>query len=639
MKSGKYRINKVLYGVFFIIILPALLWLWSVYTNPLIQMPAIQSSFWGPALFIAGLLLMLWGMYAIVRYGNGLPMNAYPPAKLVKQGPYRLMYHPIYYGFGILLIGASIYFGSVSGIWLVTPVTILGMMALVWGYERIQLQKRFPEYESPVFFSLPANVNKKAFWNHRVIAFVLPAFFWITGNALSLLLYDDHISISKQVGIVEYLPFSGEISWLLLLLFLAIPFLRLSQSDLRDWTISSLVAIFLIFMTAVLLPKVGIRYFLNDDAVMGKEGVFMIQLPYFKLLTFHGCLILLLGRIFARSLFRLSLFIWSITLILFVNMLSLSQWPLLNMVSSLIMYLIIIRRNVIWEKLRLVAERIANSWKEWVIGPVRIINHGFYVGVAAFLGVVLSGWLVGSQYVWAIVVFGLVVIVFSALWAQFIEGSEKLKRPYGYYGALVGIIFSSIVVGLMGYDVWVIIGVISVFMPWMQAIGRLRCLINGCCHGSVTNKEALGIRYFHPRSRVCGLSDMKGELLHPTPLYAIVWLFMVGLVLLVLWFRQVSYPMIFGLYLILSGIGRFVEEAYRGEVQTPIVFGLRLYQWTAVVSVMVGAFMTTLKVNRLELEPIYELDILYAGLVLGFFTFLAMGVDFPKSNLRFSRLV
>ena len=34
-----------------------------------------------------------------------------------------------------------------------------------------------------------------------------------------------------------------------------------------------------------------------------------------------------------------------------------------------------------------------------------------------------------------------------------------------------------------------------------------------------------------------------------------------------------SFSLIVGLYFILSGLGRFVEEAYRGEVQTKIVGG------------------------------------------------------------------
>ncbi|MCB0564199.1 MAG: hypothetical protein KDD01_07470 [Phaeodactylibacter sp.] len=82
-----------------------------------------------------------------------------------------------------------------------------------------------------------------------------------------------------------------------------------------------------------------------------------------------------------------------------------------------------------------------------------------------------------------------------------------------------------------------------------------------------------------------------------------------------------------------------MEEAYRGEVQTPILYGLRLYQWTAIASVLVGIIFTLLPIPRPFLEPVFGWNIVWAALVIGVFTFIAVGVDFPRSNVRFSRLV
>ena len=135
------------------------------------------------------------------------------------------------------------------------------------------------------------------------------------------------------------------------------------------------------------------------------------------------------------------------------------------------------------------------------------------------------------------------------------------------------------------------------------------------------------------------LSNLKGQLLHPTPLYSILWLFLVGLLLLILWYREFSPPFIFGIYLILTGLGRFVEEAYRGEVQTPIVRGLRLYQWTAILSIVIGVFMTTIRINPVFVDPEFGWEVIVASLIGGLFTTFAMGIDFPHSNIRFSRLV
>jgi prolipoprotein diacylglyceryltransferase len=132
---------------------------------------------------------------------------------------------------------------------------------------------------------------------------------------------------------------------------------------------------------------------------------------------------------------------------------------------------------------------------------------------------------------------------------------------------------------------------------------------------------------------------LKGELVHPTQLYSILWLMLVGILLLTLWNNDMSSAFIFGLYLILTGLGRFVEEAYRGEVQTPRIKGLRLYQWTAVFSVIAGIFMTIIQVEPAVIHPGFGWESVLVAALSGFFLFFAMGVDFPFSNARFSRLV
>ncbi|HZJ36995.1 MAG TPA: hypothetical protein VFD29_10260, partial [Gillisia sp.] len=87
------------------------------------------------------------------------------------------------------------------------------------------------------------------------------------------------------------------------------------------------------------------------------------------------------------------------------------------------------------------------------------------------------------------------------------------------------------------------------------------------------------------------------------------------------------------------GIGRFVEEAYRGEVQTPIIKGLRLYQWTAILTVLIGIIMTAIHIDVVAITADFGWETVVSALIGGLFTTFAMGVDFPYSNARFSRLV
>jgi len=161
--------------------------------------------------------------------------------------------------------------------------------------------------------------------------------------------------------------------------------------------------------------------------------------------------------------------------------------------------------------------------------------------------------------------------------------------------------------------------------------------VQGCCHGCAT-ETVEGIRYSHPRSRVCRLAHLAGIPVHATPLYSIVWNVWVGLMLLRLLALDCPSTLIAGVYLILSGAGRFVEEAYRGEPQTKIPFGLRLYQWIAIVTVVSGAVVTTVNAGPLPHGFDLHVSILLLAVACGAMAWFVTGVDFPESSRRFARL-
>ena len=161
--------------------------------------------------------------------------------------------------------------------------------------------------------------------------------------------------------------------------------------------------------------------------------------------------------------------------------------------------------------------------------------------------------------------------------------------------------------------------------------------VAGCCHGRPAD-AAVGIRYRHPRSRVCRLAELRGTPIHPTPLYSILWNVGIALVVTRLWVVESPLSLIGGVYLILTGIGRFCEEAWRGEPQTLVVAGLRLYQWIAIGTVLGGAAITALVHAGNAAPPEFAPIELAVAAVFGGLSALALGVDFPASDRRFARL-
>ncbi len=624
MKNINHVFGKFLYGITFLILIPAGMWFWAKYTEPIVLLPIIESKIAGGILMMVGGWLMVWAMVALMRYGKGLPMNAFPPPVLVTKGPYRLFRHPIYWGFGLLMIGYFVYTGSPSGIWLVSPLTILGMIALVLGYEEIDLKRRFPNLKIVTALDLPEDSAMSPGIRDR-----LASLFWI----ISFLILSNFL-IVKFSGTTPplfgkpfrmYTGFTNPfLPFLNIIFIIAIPFFLKRKDLLREWEISGMLSISYALFIGLLYPGFGAQYLPAFDSA---------------LLTAPAFLLFISLKAMYRQSWQPAVIFTILATILIIFQLINSYSTILYIIDFILIFLLAAYYLKIWIFLKNTSEKIANSWKEWVFGKVRVINHGFYVGFGAFFGNLLAGILAGKDYALALLVFAIIVTVFAALWAQIIEGSAKLKRPFGYYGGVVGILFGSLAVWAMGLNGWVIIGVGSVVMPWVQAIGRLRCLVNGCCHGRRSNNPFIGIRYFHPRSRVCNISGLKGELIHPTQLYSILWLFFVGLILLTLWHNALSSQFIFGLYLILTSLGRFVEEAYRGEIQTPVIKGLHLYQWTAIFSAIIGIIMTVIHIEPAIINPGFNWESVLVATISGLFVFFAMGVDFPYSNVRFSRLV
>jgi len=625
MKNIKGPLGKFLYGFAFLVLIPAGLWFWAKYTGQIVHLPVIESRIGGGIMIFAGGLLLLWAMVALMYYGRGLPMNGYPPSLFVTKGPYRLFRHPIYLGFGLIMIGYFVFTGSPSGFWLVSPLAILGMIALVMGYESIDLKRRFPD--QPVRTILDYREGKTESPGLRVrltSMFGVVSCFVLCNFVILKLNGDVHPLFGEPLRIIPalenpYLPF------LSVIFILIIPFMVKEKISLRGWEVSGFVGLSGSCFIALLYPSIGAQYFSTAGSALFTVPVFLIFIA--------------VKAIFWQSK-RGAIIFAIVALILMLIQLANSRSAVLHLAISTLIVLLSTNYHVVWIFFKNGSENIANSWKEWVFGKVRVINHGFYVGFGAFFGILLAGSLAGKAYSLALLVSTIMITTFAALWAQIIEGSAKLKRPFGYYGGVVGILFGTLAVWAMGLNGWIVIGVGSVVMPWVQAIGRFRCLVNGCCHGRQTNNHILGIRYFHPRSRVCTISGLRGELIHPTQLYSILWLFFVGVVLLTLWNKpNVPIPLIFGLYLILTSLGRFVEEAYRGEVQTPTIKSLHLYQWTAIVVAMAGILITVIPTEPVVINPGLCWESVLGAALSGLFVFFAMGVDFPNSNVRFSRLV
>jgi len=132
---------------------------------------------------------------------------------------------------------------------------------------------------------------------------------------------------------------------------------------------------------------------------------------------------------------------------------------------------------------------------------------------------------------------------------------------------------------------------LDVFAPGLavgHAIGRIGCLCAGCCWGIATHVPwAITFRNYQA-GELTGVP--LGIPLHPTQLYESVAEAIIFVILLWRIRRPHAAGMIFGLYLILYSVSRFVIEFYRFHEQ-PLELGLSLTQWMSIALLLLGVWI------------------------------------------------
>lgn len=632
-------LGKLLYGITFTLLVPAALVLWSRGATPAVTLPAWQSLRWGLLMIAGGLILMTVAMWTLWSRGKGLPMNAYPPSQYVSTGIYALVPHPIYGAFVVLCIGTSLYFGSAAGLWLVTPTVALACVGLVLGYEQPDLRRRFGRALENASF-LPPGLDASPSMLMRLRCYVTVIVPWMVLYEACVLKGASPNAWSTALPIdfaIPFLPWTEAPYATPYLVVASLPLVLHTQRELREFCRLALLSFAIVFPVLFFVPLV------TGLSLQGMPGRWAMIVQLERQLDSTACALPsyhVVWSLIAAGLLggknRVLLTAWyGWAAAVAASCLTTRAHTLLDVLAAAFAYLLILKATAIWQWMVAESETLANSWKEWRVGPGRIINHGAYAGAAVAVYIFLIDALLGPGHKLVAAMVFVANVMGAALWAQYVEGSPALLRPLGFYGGMLGTFLAVVFGKVMGVNVWTLLAAVCIAAPWLQAIGRLRCLVQGCCHGSPSDEP--GIHYVNPRSRVLRLADMRAVPLHPTQLYSILGNAFVVLVLTRLSLSHSPSTLICGVYLILSGIFRFVEESLRGEPQTPVKWGLRLYQWLAVVSIVSGAVVTTLVGPAAPVFTVRFSSVLL-GLACGAAGWFVAGIDFPESSRRFARL-
>ncbi len=648
VRSGGW-VWRALYGVAFVAGVPAILILWARATEGAVPIVPIHAPISGAAVAAAGLALMVSGWYALIVHGRGLPMNAFPPQRLVREGVYRWIRNPIYIGFGVMCGGVSIAAGSASGLWLVTPTACLGAAALVFGLERPALVRRFGhEALEPPLLSVPRGGDERPTRIQRAAVIVWILIPWTLAWFGLQAIGRPPDAFSTELPFERTWPVWQWTELLYVCAYLFVPltvFISASERSLRRFAMSGGIATVIVTICWLTIPVVAPWRAFTPTTSLGELQMFersgsagVAAFP-----AFHVLWVLLAARAWSDDAAKTGrpwqrwlgwAWAWAIA----ASCLTTGMHTVIEVGAAMLLYPIVVEPARTWEWIRARTEAHANSWREWRLGRLRLINHAVFAASSAGVGFALIAMALPPEAYGLVVWITFCSVAGAGIWAQLLEGSSVLLRPFGWYGGVLGGVIGVVTGVGFGSGMLPALAALAIAAPWIQILGRMRCLVQGCCHGGPA-PEWLGIRYRHRRSRVTQIAGLGGRPVHATPLYSIAANVVIGVILLRLRYLGATHVLLVGVYLILGGLARFVEEGYREEPQTPVIAGLHSYQWLAILSVGIGTWVTTLPLATAAIgfAPL-SWTIVLGALTAAAVTAVAMGVDLPESNRRFSRL-
>ncbi|MFH2057263.1 MAG: prolipoprotein diacylglyceryl transferase family protein [bacterium] len=221
----------------------------------------------------------------------------------------------------------------------------------------------------------------------------------------------------------------------------------------------------------------------------------------------------------------------------------------------------------------------------YLISIFYLIRVGRKVGINSFTAVLIITELV------AVGILG--SMVWDYIWTFALN---TLGVGLGPLGGQPGLAWMGAVLGATLFGIWYIrflkldlLAVIDLLAPlflFTYALGRMACLLGGCCYGAPTDLP-WGITY------PVGLPDYcapGGVPLHPTPIYAALGGLLALAILLSVrrWLRKPG--QMFLVALGLHSLFRSAEEAFRAD-HSALWLGLSVTQWFSLATALVVAYL------------------------------------------------
>jgi phosphatidylglycerol:prolipoprotein diacylglycerol transferase len=218
----------------------------------------------------------------------------------------------------------------------------------------------------------------------------------------------------------------------------------------------------------------------------------------------------------------------------------------------------------------------------------------------------LDGQRVMDLGIWIIVsaLVGAKLLLFIVDFKQFTSNPRDLLGLARSGGVFYGGLIAAVTVALIylrrhRLPLWTTTDVFAPGIALGHVVGRMGCLLAGCCFGKPTDVP-WAITFTDPAA-AANVGTPLGVPLHPTQLYEAVAELLI-LVFLLVWERRGhGFPgRTFWSYMLLYGVSRFVIEFYRGDSRGMVFDALSTSQFVSVILVPLAIVMLFLLSRRVD---------------------------------------
>ena len=218
----------------------------------------------------------------------------------------------------------------------------------------------------------------------------------------------------------------------------------------------------------------------------------------------------------------------------------------------------------------------------------------------------LDGQRVMDLGIWIIIsaLIGAKLLLFIVDFKQFTSSPRELLGLARSGGVFYGGLIAAVVVALIylrrhRLPLWTTTDVFAPGIALGHVVGRMGCLLAGCCFGKPTSVP-WAITFTDPAA-AANVGTTLGVPLHPTQLYEAGAELLI-LVFLLVWERRGhGFPgRTFWTYMLLYGVSRFIIEFYRGDSRGMVFDALSTSQFVSVILVPLSIVMLFVLSRRLD---------------------------------------